>query len=503
MLDIISITVESGKWWDGCVAARREAWVPFGWPAGGDGGKWGDVIFVATSNEHTLSRFRYHHKVEADDGEDGRIKDQYGANADDRTIPVPLGTVVKDTQSGTILFQFTHDGEEYIVAHGGRGWAGNIHFANAIQQYPNFALLGEPGQKKDITLELQILWDVWLIGTPSVGKSSLINSCCATRAKTADYHFTTLEPAIGICDQWAVSFSIVDIPWLIAGASEGKWLWNDFLRHVLKAKVFALVADMSRYEQSFNELTTVIDEIFMYIHQRFLWSKEFGEEIQKVELTVSESQHQTLIISCRVTAGQHTWILFDKAIHILVNKYDMVNDMEIAQEFVQSLCMFLQKHLADRRWLSLDTWLLVSNSFIVTAATHMGIHEWINKVSYLLSSISLTTMTLFDTVDLDFQFHTKVKDITEQDLPYLLDEWYIDPTTAKRAKVREIHDEEISRLVFTLPRGNDQAEHRFWRVMTKQHHLIDFEKAGVMHGDILKVKTRYSGQTDKYILYNV
>lgn len=121
-----------------------------------------------------------------------------------------------------------------------------------------------------------------------MGKSSIINSCCATRAKTAEYHFTTLEPAIGICDKGPKSFSIVDIPGLIAGASEGKGLGNQFLRHVLKAKVFAFVADLSRYEQSFGELTNVIDEIFLYIHQRFVGSTEFGDTIENIQLKVRQ-----------------------------------------------------------------------------------------------------------------------------------------------------------------------------------------------------------------------
>ena len=146
MLDIISITVKSGKWGDGCVAARREAGVPFGWPAGWDGGRGGDVIMRATKDEQTLSRFRYHSKIESKDGQDGMIKDMYGANADNLSVPVPIGTIVKNTQSGTILFQFTEDGQEYRVAKWWKWGAGNIHFANAVQQYPTFALLGEPGQ---------------------------------------------------------------------------------------------------------------------------------------------------------------------------------------------------------------------------------------------------------------------------------------------------------------------------------------------------------------------
>lgn len=509
MLDICAVVIQSWKWGDGAVAARREAGVPFGGPAGWDGGVWGSVIMQASKDEHTLSRYRYHTKLIAKNGEDGRIKDQYGADADDLTLLVPIGTLIKERQSGRILFQFTEDGQEYMVAKWGRWWAGNIHFANAVQQYPNFALYGEPGQKKEILLELQMLGDVWLVGTPSVGKSSLINSCCATRSKTAEYHFTTLEPTIGICDQVENSFSIVDIPGLIWWASEGKWLWNEFLRHVLKSKVFALVADMSRYEQSFWELTTVIDEILLYIRQRFVGSTEFGDTIEHIELVVNNEMtslavghdHQYIVFSCLATSANRTWKIFDKAIQILANKYDMVSDEEISQEFIKALCAHLQHHLDDRRWLQRDVADILANSFVVSAATHYGIHSWISTVSTLVHTLPLKTMTLLDTVAVEEDDHRKVIDRTSQEIDFLAEEWYIDPRTSKRVKVREIYDDEITRLVFTLPRGNDQAEHRFRQVMMKQKHLTEFERLGIVHGDILKIRSCYDGQEDKYVMY--
>lgn len=279
---------------------------------------------------------------------------------------------------------------------------------------------------------------------------------------------------------------------MISGASEGKGLGNQFLRHVLKAKVFAFVADLSRYEQSFGELTNVIDEIFLYIHQRFVGSTEFGDTIEKVELVVNQGFGKNIIISCIATSADRTWTLFDKAVHLLVNKYDMVNDLEIAQELVKALSAHLSKHLSDRRSLSVPAASLIQNSFIVSAATHFGLEDWIQKISYLIASTELKTMTLLDRVDVDTVSHIKITDVTEQEVPFLLDEGYIEPKTAKRVKVREIRDEEICRLVFTLPRGNDQAEHRFWRVMLKQKHLVDFEKHGIVNGDILKVKSKYS-----------
>lgn len=206
-----------------------------------------------------------------------------------------------------------------------------------MNQYPNFALLGEPGHTRAIQLELQMLGDVGLIGTPSVGKSSLINTCCATKVKTADYHFTTLEPNIGICSVEGVNFSMVDIPGLVEGAASGKGLGNEFLRHILKARIFALVVDIDSYELGFEKLTTVFDEIMSYIHTRFVGSTEFGHEITDIKITLEREDDGYIILHCVAHMGDTSEVLFQKAIHIIANKYDMINDLEIAQEFIESL----------------------------------------------------------------------------------------------------------------------------------------------------------------------
>lgn len=203
------------------------------------------------------------------------------------------------------------------------------------------------------------------------------------------------------------------------------------MRHVLKAKVFALVADMSRYEESFLQLTTVLDEIFMYIHQRFTSSMEFGEEVKSIQLIVKDlgqdtsksSKHNApVVISCIATSAHRTWTLFDKAIHILANKYDMVNDPDIAQEFLKALCDHLSKHLADRRSLSVPANMLLSNAFVVSAATHYGIKERVSHVSYLIENTELTTMMLLDTVDTEEDKHIPIREVTESEIPFLVEE---------------------------------------------------------------------------------
>lgn len=499
MLDTIAVTIKSGKWGDWCVAARREAGVPFGWPAGGDWGKWGDIIFRASKDEQTLAWFRHHNKIEAQDGQDGMIKDRYGANAENKTVVVPIGTIVKHTLSGHILFQFTQDGQEYIVAKWGKWGAGNIHFKNSVNQYPTFALQGEPGQEFEIWLELQMLGDVGLIGTPSVGKSSLINTCCATKAKTAEYHFTTLEPNIGICDKESTTFSMVDIPGLVEGASAGKGLGNEFLRHILKSRIFALVVDMDTYESSFQKLTTVFDEIIQYIHQRFVGSKEFGEPIENVKLDL-KTEDGYIILECIVEIWGKTELLFQKAIQIVANKYDMVNDEDIAGEFVQALTNHIQSHFKSQRWWTVSQSDLLHNTFVTSAATHYGISNWTQALAHMIESREIKHVYLFDTVATETITHERIKDITEDELDKLLEYGYVDKSSS-RAKVWEIRDPEICRLTNILPRGNEQAEYRYRNIMMKKKYLSDFEKAGMMHGDIMKIKSYYTGYDDKYIMY--
>lgn len=500
MLDTISITIQSGNGWNGCVAARREAGVAFWGPAGGDGGKGGDIILKASKDEQTLINFRQYSHLTAQNGQDGMIKDRYGANAPDKIAIVPIGTVVKDMKTWHILVQFTQDKQEYVIARGGKGGAGNIHFKNAVLQYPNFALLGEPGMMREIQLELQMLGDVGLIGTPSVGKSSLINTCCATRVKTADYHFTTLQPNIGIASVEGRSFSMVDIPGLVQGAASGKWLGNEFLRHILKARIFALVVDIDSYELGFEKLTTVFDEIILYIRQRFIGSTEFGEKIDDIILSLETEEDGYLILHCIAQRGDKQEVLFQKAIHIIANKYDMVNDLEIAQEFTKALATHIQQHFKTQWGRDISQKDLLHNTFIVSAATHYGIAEWTKTLANMITQREIKYTYLFDTVITHTEHHEFVTDVTENELDTLIEQGYID-SSSSRAKIWEIWDPEICRLVNILPWGNDQAEYRFWNVMLKKKYLSDFEKAKILHGDILKVMSYYSGVEDKYIMY--
>ena len=231
-VDRVKIHVKGGDGGDGKVSFYRAKYITHGGPDGGDGGKGGNVIFVGESGMNTLMDFRYKRKYVAPNGEDGRGSRQTGKSAEDLIIKVPIGTVIKDAETGLVIADISEE-KDYVVARGGRGGLGNQHFATATRQIPNFAKPGYRGEEMDVTLELKLIADVGLIGFPNVGKSTLISTISSAKPKIANYHFTTLTPVLGVVrvDEEA-SFVAADIPGIIEGASEGVGLGHDFLRHV-------------------------------------------------------------------------------------------------------------------------------------------------------------------------------------------------------------------------------------------------------------------------------
>ncbi len=247
-VDQAFIRVRAGKGGDGAVSFHREKYVAAGGPDGGDGGRGGNVMFVADSNKTTLMEFKYKTKYIAPDGEPGRGKQCSGKNAEDLVVRVPLGTLVRDRETGRLLADLS-DGEPVVIASGGRGGWGNQHFATPTRQIPRFAKPGLPGDQYDLMLELKLLADVGLVGFPNVGKSTLVSMVSAAKPKIANYHFTTLTPVLGVVQIDAEkSFVMADIPGLIEGASEGVGLGHEFLRHVERCRLMVHVVDVSGCE---------------------------------------------------------------------------------------------------------------------------------------------------------------------------------------------------------------------------------------------------------------
>ena len=247
-IDTATISVRAGKGGDGVVTFHREKFVAAGGPDGGDGGRGGDVVFVADDNLSTLMDFRYKRKYAAQDGENGRAKRQTGADGDDLVIRVPRGTVLKEADSGLVVADLSGS-EPVIVAKGGRGGWGNSHFATPTRQIPKFAKPGLPGEEFQLKMELKVIADVGLIGFPNVGKSTLISMISAAKPKIANYHFTTLTPVLGVVRVGPEqSFVCADIPGLIEGAAEGVGLGHAFLRHVERCRLLLHVVDVSGCE---------------------------------------------------------------------------------------------------------------------------------------------------------------------------------------------------------------------------------------------------------------
>ena len=251
-LDTAKISVKAGRGGDGMVAFRREKYVPNGGPWGGDGGKGGSVIFKVDEGLRTLMDFRYNRKFKAKNGEKGMTKGMHGRGAEDLIVSIPPGTTVRDAETGKVITDMVEDGQEFVIAHGGRGGRGNIRFATPRNPAPEIAENGEPGEERELQLELKILADVTtlrIVGFPSVGKSTILSVVTAAKPKIGAYHFTTIVPNLGMVrTKSGESFAMADLPGLIEGASQGVGLGTQFLRHIERTRVILHVIDMSASE---------------------------------------------------------------------------------------------------------------------------------------------------------------------------------------------------------------------------------------------------------------
>jgi GTP-binding protein len=265
-VDEVTVEVRGGDGGNGSVAFRREKFVPLGGPAGGDGGKGGDVVFVADERLSTLLDLRYRRKVVADSGENGRGKDQYGAAGRDNAIRVPVGTQVFDAETGEVIADLDANGKTHIVARGGKGGRGNIHFATPQDRAPRRAEPGEPGEARMLRLELKLLADIGLLGYPNVGKSTLISRISRARPKIADYPFTTLVPNLGVAMIDERSFVVADIPGIIEGAADGAGLGHRFLKHVERTRVLLhiLTLDPDPSRKPLHDYDVLVKELALF-----------------------------------------------------------------------------------------------------------------------------------------------------------------------------------------------------------------------------------------------
>ena len=248
-VDYAKIIIKSGDGGNGAATFRREKYVAAGGPDGGDGGKGGDIYFKVDPNANTLIDFRFTKRFKAENGQNGSGNRCFGKSGSDLYVMVPKGTVVKDSESGKVIADLSEDNQVELILKGGRGGKGNVHFATSTRQAPHFAIDGEKGKEKEIILELKLLADVGLVGFPNVGKSTLISKVSAARPKIADYHFTTIDPNLGVVKtKSGDSFVMADIPGIIEGASEGVGLGTQFLRHIERTRLLLHVIDVAATE---------------------------------------------------------------------------------------------------------------------------------------------------------------------------------------------------------------------------------------------------------------
>ena len=265
--DYAKIIIKSGDGGNGAVSFRREKYVAAGGPDGGDGGRGGSIYFIVDPDSNTLVDFRFKKKFKAENGKNGEGARRYGKSGEDLYVKVPIGTLIKDAETGKIIADLSHKGQKELILPGGRGGKGNSHFATSTRQAPRFSQDGEKGIEKEVILELKLLADVGLIGFPNVGKSTFLSKTTYATPKIADYHFTTLEPNLGVVkNDYGESFVIADIPGIIEGASNGTGLGLQFLRHIERTRLLLHVIDVSGIEgrNPVDDFKTINEELKSY-----------------------------------------------------------------------------------------------------------------------------------------------------------------------------------------------------------------------------------------------
>lgn len=330
-IDVAKIELKAGKGGDGSVAFRREKYEPSGGPAGGDGGDGGSIIIVADKDIKTLMDYSYKSIYKAENGGDGRNKKQFGKKGEDLILKVPVGTLIKDYDTDTVIYDVKHDKEEFVICKGGKGGKGNVHFKSSIRQAPRFAEPGTKGEEKTIKLELKLLADVGLIGLPNVGKSTLLSIMSNARPKIANYHFTTLEPNLGVCKVGEKSFVLADIPGLIEGASEGLGLGHDFLKHIERTKILVHVLDISGSEgrnpiEDFELINSELASYNIKLNDKkmlvVLNKTDLGAEdnIKEFREKYSDKVDEIVEISAATTEN------VDKLMYLIVDTLDSIED---------------------------------------------------------------------------------------------------------------------------------------------------------------------------------
>ncbi|MCS4485636.1 GTPase ObgE [Staphylococcus americanisciuri] len=337
-VDQVKIFLKAGDGGNGITAYRREKYVPFGGPAGGDGGRGASVVFEVDEGLRTLMDFRYQRQFKAKKGENGQSSNMHGKNAEDLILKVPPGTIVKNVETDQTLADLVEHGQRAVIAKGGRGGRGNSRFATPKNPAPDFSENGEPGEELEVVLELKLLADVGLVGFPSVGKSTLLSIVSKAKPKIGAYHFTTIQPNLGVVvtpDQR--SFVLADLPGLIEGASEGVGLGHQFLRHVERTKVIVHVIDMSGMEgrDPFEDYQTINNELRAYQNRL----EERPQIVVANKMDIPEAAEQLALFKEQLNAdipvipiSSYTRENIDQLLYTIANTLEEVKDIDFNEE---------------------------------------------------------------------------------------------------------------------------------------------------------------------------
>lgn len=431
-IDKATILVRSGNGGHGVVSFHREKYVAAGGPDGGDGGKGGDVVFVADANASTLADFRYKRKYMAENGAQGGKNKMTGKSGADLLIPVPLGTVVKDAATGRVLVDLVEPGERRVLIRGGKGGQGNMHFATSTRQVPNFARAGEAGTELEVVLELKLLADVGLVGFPNVGKSTLLSVTTAAMPEIADYHFTTLKPNLGVVyEAGERSFVLADIPGLIEGASQGLGLGHQFLRHVERTRLLLHVIDMGGSEgrDPFEDFLLIQKELEQYN----------GKLASRPQI-------------------------------IVANKMDMPLAEENCARFREQLAAWLDEHeeqISESR--ELGAWRI----FEICAAISHGVRELMSYTGTLLSRLPFPQMTGSE---------------TEENVLYTVeDEEALFTITVDKDGAYCVEGDWIRNLVDSVNLADYESTQYFQRILRKKGVIDELVRMGIQEDDTVRI----------------
>lgn len=356
--DHVTLTLSSGKGGAGCVAFRREKFVTKGGPNGGDGGRGGDIWFKVDNNTHTLAHFRGTKHLKADNGRPGGGSRMTGKSSDRLYIVVPPGTQVVDVESGDVLFDLVKDGEEVCYLKGGRGGLGNFHFKSSTNQQPRYAQPGEPGETKEVKLDLKLIADVGLVGFPNVGKSTLISTVSNARPEVADYEFTTLTPKLGQVDVGDYdSFVMADIPGIIGGAHEGKGLGLQFLQHIERTQTLLFMIDLASYHDIKVQYDTLREELLNF--SETLNSRRFAIALTRVDAILEDEAIEkvdSFISDLGLTPSQGSDFGFDEQLPYFVQG-DKEGTQVIDEKkpfFIAPISSVMQKNIESIRFALYD-----------------------------------------------------------------------------------------------------------------------------------------------------